>query len=228
MKSRDEVFEDLRCLLLVDGFRSRCRYLIILPLSTSSFVLLFTVRGTRFPPHLHRAWHLPLASTHLHEASLTSSAVEPHFTACFLPSLNFLTQAPHSLRAAQGHRFAALPASSEASDGSSLRPHQPVLVLVSRVARTMDPATTKVILGLHPEDLNAALQSLSRTSPDDLEGAAFAAFRDELMRGWNKLHDAVFTLIIVREDDAVREAFTQHAGEAQQADREYKRFDHGT
>ena len=92
----------------------------------------------------------------------------------------------------------------------------------------MDRATTKVILGLHREDLNAALQSLSRTSPDDREGAAFAAFRDELMRGWNKLHDAVFTLIIVREDNAVREAFTQHSGEAQQVDREYKRFDHGT
>ena len=171
---------------------------------------------------------MPLACTHFHEAPLTSFAAEHHFTACFFAYLNLLTQAPHSLRAAQGHRFAALPALSEASDGSSLRPHQPVLVPVSRVVRTMDPATTKVILGLHREDLNAALQSLSKTSPDDREGAAFAAFRDELMRGWNKLHDAVFTLIIVREDNAVREAFTQHSGEAQQADREYKRFDHGT
>ncbi|KAI4953447.1 hypothetical protein J4E91_002294 [Alternaria rosae] len=86
----------------------------------------------------------------------------------------------------------------------------------------MDPATTKVILGLHREDLNAALQSLSKTSPDDREGVAFAAFRDELMRGWNKLHDAVFTLIIVREDNAVREAFTQHSSEAQQTDRNYE------
>ncbi|KAI4700416.1 hypothetical protein J4E89_010976 [Alternaria sp. Ai002NY15] len=86
----------------------------------------------------------------------------------------------------------------------------------------MDPATTKVILGLHREDLNAALQSLSKTSPDDREGAAFAAFRNQLLGEWNKLHDAVFTLIIVREDSAVREAFTQHSGEAQQVDRNYE------
>ncbi|KAI4957719.1 hypothetical protein J4E86_004858 [Alternaria arbusti] len=86
----------------------------------------------------------------------------------------------------------------------------------------MDPATTKVILGLHREDLNAALQSLSKTSPDDREGAAFAAFRNQLLGEWNKLHDAVFTLIIVREDSAVREAFTQHSSEAQQVDRNYE------
>ena len=159
---------------------------------------------------------------------LPSRPPQRNFTASFFPCLNLLTQAPHSLRAAQGHRFAALPALWEAPDGSFLHPHQPVPVLVSRVVRTMDPAPTKVILGLHREDLNAALQSLSRTSPGDREGAAFAAFRDELMRGWNKLQDAVFTLIIVREDNAVREAFTQHSGEAQHADREYKRFDHGT
>jgi len=148
---------------------------------------------------------------------LPSRPPQRNFTASFFPCLNLLTQAPPSLRAAQGHRFAALPALWEAPDGSFLHPHQPVPVLVSRVVRTMDPAPTKVILGLHREDLNAALQSLSRTSPGDREGAAFAA-----------LQDAVFTLIIVREDNAVREAFTQHSGEAQHADREYKRFDHGT
>jgi hypothetical protein len=91
----------------------------------------------------------------------------------------------------------------------------------------MDGATARVVLKLQLDDVDAILKTLPKTNNSGVinsERVAFAALREELLNNWHNVHGQVFAYSIIREENAVQEAFERLLSEEQQAECKSKRL----
>jgi hypothetical protein len=85
-----------------------------------------------------------------------------------------------------------------------------------------DPATTRLVLKLQLEDVNAILKSLPTSSTDPVvisEVAAFKCIRAELWGRWKEEQGQSLAHSILKEQNANRETFKMLLSEEQQAER---------
>jgi hypothetical protein len=86
----------------------------------------------------------------------------------------------------------------------------------------MDPTTTRLVLKLQLDDVNAILKTLPASSTDPVvinEVSAFKCIRAEILRRWQEEHSQSLAHSILKEENANRETFKRLLSEEQQAER---------
>ncbi|KAG9188181.1 hypothetical protein G6011_02104 [Alternaria panax] len=85
----------------------------------------------------------------------------------------------------------------------------------------MDPATTRVVLKLQLDNVDAILKTLPKTDSNgavNSERVAFAALHHEVLKKWDSMRGQIFAHSITREENAGRETYKKLLSEEQQAE----------